>query len=434
MRSFLLSSFIALGCLNVVLPATAQPAKQAKKVITVTSTPGKGSQDVVINGTYATKGEKGETVYITTDENGLRLKLVSQGTVTIAEDERAISSLSEGGRFEFSRQEKNAPEHKVLLKNVSGKLEANYWIDGKVQDYATAGQAWLATYLPEMISKTGLGAEARAERLYKEGGIQKVLDYTAIMEPGAGRTKMYRHLMAKESLSPADARLLIEQVSKGKTSDYEASSILTKIPGALLSNAETAEAYAKASATLSSDYEKGKTIKHLLKQENLSEKALDKVAEAISTITSDHEKVKVLSTLAARPELSRKQFEVSMQALQNVSSDYERTKGLGAFMHHEQQVVAYFDTVLPLINGISSDYEKAKAYSSLLSNSKLSANQYVPLLKASESISSDYEKSKLLRKMAVHLPKEDKKIKEAYSQAAKTVGSKYEYEKVIAAY
>ncbi|WP_123126604.1 hypothetical protein [Rufibacter latericius] len=433
MRPFLLSSFIVLGCLNLAVPASAQsaePAKKARKAAAVRE----NDEVQVINGTLTTKGGKGETVYITTDDNGLRLKLITQGTVTVANDEQSISGLSEGGRFEFSRQEKSAPEHKVVLENKAGKLEGKYWVDGEIQDYASAGQAWLAKYLPEMVSKTGLGAEARAERLFQEGGAKKVLSYTGSMEAGSGRTKMYKYLIGRNDLKPDDMRLLIDQVSQGKTSDYEAASILTKIPGNLLADSETAEAYAAASTSVSSDYEKGRILKHLLQQEKLSDKALDKVAEALVTINSDYEKVKLLNTLSTRSNLSEKQFELAMKSLQSVSSDYERTKGLGSLMRHEQQVVRYFDKVLPLINTINSDYEKTKAYSHLLGNSNLGSGQYLPLLKASEGIGSDYEKAKLLRKMALQLPKDDKKIREAYSQAAKTVGSKYEYEKVMAAY
>ncbi|WP_210488435.1 hypothetical protein [Rufibacter aurantiacus] len=429
MRPFLLSSFIVFGCLNLVAPVYAQTSEGGQKTTTASR-----EEVRVINGTFSTKGDKGETVYITTDDNGLRLKLVTSGNVTVAEDEHSITGLSQGGRFEFARQEKSGPEHKVVLENNGGTLEGKYWVDGEPQDFATAGQAWLAKYLPEMVSKTGLGAEARAARLYQEGGAQKLLTYTAGMEAGSGRTKMYKYLLSREDLKPGDMRLLLEQVAQGKTSDYEAASILTKLPQNFLQNSETAEAYAAASATIGSDYEKSRVLRHLLQQEKLSEKALDKTAEAIATIGSDYEKVKVLHALASRPQLSEKQFELSMRALQNISSDYERTKGLQPLMRHEQQVVRYFDRVLPLINSIGSDYEKAKAYSSLLGNSRLSTTQYLPLLKASQSINSDYEKAKLLRKMALQLPKDDKKIKEAYSQAAKTVGSKYEYEKVIAAY
>ncbi|KAA3440004.1 hypothetical protein [Rufibacter hautae] len=432
MRPFLLSSFLAFGCLNLVAPVYAQTSEDGQKAKKTTSS---SHEEVrVINGTFTTQGSKGESVYITTDDNGLRLKLVTSGNVTVAEDEHSITGLSQGGRFEFARQEKSGPEHKVVLENRDGALEGNYWIDGETQDYATAGQTWLAKHLPEMVSKTGLGAEARAARLYGEGGAKKLLAFTAGMEAGSGRTKMYKYLLGKEDLKPGEMRLLLEQVTQGKTSDYEAASILTKLPLDFLANSETAEAYATASASLESDYEKSRVLRHLLQQEELSEKALDKTAEAIATIDSNYEKVKVLHALASRPQLSEKQFELSMRALQNISSDYERTKGLQPLMRHEQQLVKYFDKVLPLMNSIGSDYEKAKAYSSLLGNSRLSTSQYLPLLKASESIGSDYEKAKLLRKMALQLPKDDKKIREAYSQAAKTVGSKYEYEKVMAAY
>ncbi|WP_205500328.1 hypothetical protein [Rufibacter psychrotolerans] len=436
MRPFLLSSFLAIGCLNLALPVQAQTGEASQSQTQATgarASAKSGGSVTVSNGTYS-KGGKGETVYITTDDNGLKLQVIVRGTVTVGEDERSVTSLGEGGYFEFARREKGAPEHKVELENKAGTLQARYWVGGKEQDYATAGKAWLAQHLPELVSRTGLGAEARAERLYQEGGARNVLAHTATLEPGTGRTKMYHHLLQKPGLSADDAAVLLEQIAQKKGTDHDAVKSMTQVPISLLAHARTAEAYAQASAALVSDYEKGRALKHLLQQEELPEKALDQTAAAIKGMHSNYEKVKVLSALTARPTLSGQQFDLALEALESVSSDYERAKGLGSLLRHEQQVAQSFDKVLPLITGIGSDYEKTKAYTSLLGNTRLGTSQYLPLLKASEGIGSDYEKAKLLRKMAPRLPKDNEKVKEAYARAAKTVGSAYEYEKVIAAY
>ncbi|WP_181305133.1 hypothetical protein [Rufibacter sp. XAAS-G3-1] len=53
---------------------------------------------------------------------------------------------------------------------------------------------------------------------------------------------------------------------------------------------------------------------------------------------------------------------------------------------------------------------------------------------SSDSTGADCGKAKRLCQVVPQLCQENKKIKEAYSLAAKTEGSKYEYEKIMAAY
>ncbi len=415
----------AFGLLTVCLPATSQDQAEKK--------PSHSSVNVV-KGTYINNSSQGNTVLTRTDETGRRSQLVATGKITIAPDEKSIIAISDGGKFEYSVREKNAPEHMVVLKHKNGELVGFYWVDHEPKDYNTAGKAWLAQQLPEVISTTGIGAEARAERLMQEGGSAKVLDYTATMPSGSGKTKMYRYLLANPDLKPTDLQTLVEQVGQTKNSDYEVVSLLTKIPASKLNHSGIAEAYVKAAAGVGSDYEKAKALKHLLLQENLPESTLTRIAEASAGMSSDYEKRKLLTSLAARPELTEKQFAFAMKALQKVSSDYERTQALSPFMKHEKQVIRHFDQVLPLISTIGSDYEKVKAYGNLLKVGTLGSSQYVPLLKASEGISSDYEKSKLLRKIATQLPKDDKRVRDAFAHAAKTVSSKYEYDKVMASF
>ncbi|MGV3539813.1 MAG: hypothetical protein ACO1OQ_08380 [Rufibacter sp.] len=425
MRPFLLSSMLALAAVSVCFPVEAQTTGAEKKP---------DHQSIhIMEGTYVRNDEKGQIFIVNTTKDGVRTQLVTEGKITIAEDEKSISAIADGGKFEFSRQEKGSPEHMVVLKNKNGQLEGKYWVEDEPQDYATAGKAWLAQYLPELISTTGLGAEACAERLYKEGGAANVLNFTGTMASGTGRTKMYRYLLTKPDLKAADLQNMLEQVGQQKGSDYEAASLLLNVPKVQLQNSGVATAYVGATNNIASDYEKGRVLRHLLGQEKLSETTLNQVVQSIGSMSSDYETRRVLEVLAARPSLTDKQFGFALQAFQKISSDYERAKGLHAFMKYEQQVVKQFDHLLPVMKSIASDYEKARAYRSLLSNTKLGTNQYVSLLKATEGIGSDYEKARVLKTMAPKLPKEDKKVREAYEAAARTVDSKYEYDKVIAA-
>ena len=414
--------------LNITLPVSAQTSPSSEKKKTA---PG----DVkVINGSYEHRSN-GTTTIINTDDNGSKYRIIVEGSLSIADDEKSITGLSSGGRFEYSRQQVGEAEHKVVVKSKNdGQLEGQYWVDDVAKDYATEGKAWLAQYLPEMITKTGIGAEARTERLFTEGGAAKVLAFTGSMKGGAGRTKMYRYLLAKETLTPKDLQTVMEQLVEVKSSDYELASVLMRVPASALMKPEMATAYLKAASSIHSDYEKGRTLKHMLTQEQLPESVLNEVAKSIVTIQSDYEKARVLSVLIARPKISDQQFVFAMQALEKIGSDYERAKALTAVMRHDQQVKKQFASFMPLIKGIASDYEKSKVYTKLLTIKGLSADEYVALLKDSEKISSDYEKSKLLQKIAKQMPVEDKDVRQAYIQTAKTISSSNEYEKVTAIY
>jgi hypothetical protein len=394
-----------------------------------------GKDDVkVINGNYEHRSN-GTTTIINTDDNGSKYRLIVEGSLSIANDEKSITAISSGGRFEYSRQQVGEAEHKVIIRSAgNGQLDGQYWINNVAKDYTTAGKAWLAQYLPEMISKTGIGAEARAERLFKEGGVNKVLAYTASMASGMGRDKIYSYLLTKDALTEKDIQILLEQLATSKSSDYELARILTGIPASKLTQTGVSTAYVAAATAINSDYEKARALKHLLAQEQLSEVVLNDIAKSIISIKSDYEKVRILSNLASHSALSDQQFIFALQAIKNVNSDYERGRGLSSLLTHQQQVIKHFDTVMPVIKSMGSDYEKSKVYAKLLQIDGLTADHYIVLLNDSEKLGSDYEKSNLLQKIAKQMPRENKKIREAYLKSVKTIGSSYEYSRAVMVY
>jgi hypothetical protein len=427
-RYFILSVLVINGLLSGTA-ASAQTATSKESTEKKTA-----SGDKTVKSSSFMQTNNGKTTIIQTDDNGLTYRLLLEGELTLADDERSITGLSNGGRFEYSRKAKGESEHKVVVRNNgTAQLQQYYYINDAAQD-ASAGGVWLAQYLPEMVTKTGIGAEARAEKLFKEGGVSKVLAFTATMNSGIGRDRMYRYLLEKESLSANDIQAVLEQVAQGRTSDYELARMLTHIPGSMLTQPGVANAYVKAAVVMSSDYEKARTLKHLLAQGQMPASALNEVAKGVRNMSSDYEKVGVLTTLASRSSLSDDQFLFAVTAVENVSSDYERGKGLSSLLQHEQLVLKHFDTFIPVIKTMGSDYEKAKVYTRLLAVKNLTADTYVALLNDSEKIGSDYEKSKLLQQIAKQMPKEDKKVREAYLKTAKTIGSSYEYERAAAVY
>jgi len=92
-----------------------------------------------------------------------------------------------------------------------------------------------------------------------------------------------------------------------------------------------------------------------------------------------------------------------------------------------------FAEVLKLIGDISSDYEKGKAISNLLSKLKMNEARYNALFPVISNISSDHEKGQVLTRIAKMIPRDNASLVASFKKTAKTLGSDYEYRRVMEA-
>lgn len=245
------------------------------------------------------------------------------------------------------------------------------------------------------------------------------------------KSRVLRHLID-------ETRLNNEQIAKVLSStddiqsDYELGRVLRKISDKYQLSANELEETLKASESIQSDYEFNRVLLNLLEDQNFESQQLEKLTVSAENLKSDYERSRFLRAILNKKGMDETSLKLILKASKELKSNYEKAKVISSVMKSINELDPCYKELLDAIQKVTSNYEKSKLLSQVI-NFELSSPQIDALLTAIEGVSQDYEKSKLLQKLGPKLPASDTKLVEAYRRVAKTIGSDYEYGKVMRA-
>ncbi|MDB5231290.1 MAG: hypothetical protein JWN76_2095 [Chitinophagaceae bacterium] len=375
------------------------------------------SQKTHTSTSYISDDNGWQTIKITDDNGDLEIKYI--GDITFTDDETAIKTISANGSLTYKKDgttikvtpdaggqvfyEVNGGERKTTLRKEESEL--------------------LSLAIQTMIGY-GIGAKERVERIYKKAGSKGVLNEVNKMKTDYVKSIYLDYLLATNSLTADEMTSIANNVKETIGSDYEKGKLLSKFSEKYLSNTVTLAAYLGAIKAIGSDYEKAKAIKIILKQPLVADRFTD-VLQITNSISSDYEKAGVLKQVLENNKISATQFSEVLRATASIHSDYDKGNVLKALLNNKLPE-AQFDLALATAAGIKSDYEKANILKVLATTEVGSETQWISLINAAEKISASYEKKNLLISIAGRMKMTDN-VKEAYTKAAKTISSDYEY-------
>jgi hypothetical protein len=326
---------------------------------------------------------------ISVSDDDRKFKANIDGKIAFSADETDVASLSAGGTASFE-ETRGGVTHRVEFAERAGKLERRYFVDRHEQALDTAGSAWFAKLLPALIRETGLGAEARVQRLYAAGGAARVLDEIerihsdyvrgiylgllldrgpltppqldqAVKIAGAAGSDYERHQMlgrifAKQLLSAAQQVTFLQQALRFD-SDYELAELLIGIVPKLADSADVRQGWLTAALRVSSDYERRRTLEAMLTHDNFDDSQLGSVLEASATMGSDYEHRELLVAVAKRAHDIDALAPAYAHSTQSLGSDYERREALIALIRAGKLGPRGTKAVLDSAADIGSDYE-----------------------------------------------------------------------------
>ena len=154
--------------------------------------------------------------------------------------------------------------------------------------------------------------------------------------------------------------------------DHEQAQLLTAVAPMLTGKEVALQPYFDAVATIKSDYERSRVLKHLLKQESLSSALLVLVASSTKSISSDYERRGVLTALVKTKNQSEEVLRRVFDSATEMSSDYEKASLLVEVSNVYTGDARLKNEFLKAVETIKSDYERGRVLSTLLKNKQIS--------------------------------------------------------------
>lgn len=353
---------------------------------------------------YSSSKESSTQLKIRNDNESLNIEI--DGTITIAPDDRSISSISDGGFIKI-RKTTFGNTRELFIKSTGGTLSHEYKEGGRNVPFEPAGRAWLTDVLPELLRSTTIGAESRVDRFYQKGGVKAVLNEISNLKSEHVKAR-YAELLLKKDIRENEVPALIEAIGKHVTSDFYRYEIFRNNSEKLLANQQNMGLYLSAINTVQSDHYKTELVK-LAFSRNLPAQYNSQALQLIGSIGSDHYKTEVLKRMIKNNKLTDDQLEFLLgKLLQNVGSDHYRTETVSLVLSTQKELSpAGIGHVISSINQTNSAHYATESLKKLVSTHNLSIKNYEALFSTLNRLQSDHYKSEFMR-MLVKDPAFDK--------------------------
>jgi hypothetical protein len=396
-----------------------------------------------------------------------KLKIKIDGEVEFGDNDRTIAHLSRSGSLKIWEIRGSRKTRLEVNADRNGELEYEFEVDGTIVPFDEEGKAWLAETIVEVIRKTGIGAEDRANRILDSEGVNGLLDELHFVESDYVMRTFVNAALARPSLTSDDCSAILSEASASMDSDYEKAELLRGVAEHRSWTSALASDYVEVVATMESDYEIRRALSAIDLDDQTDPAALDAILQIAARMESDYETAQLFISYAPECHGSDRLSEMYVQAVRGIDSDYEARRALmeldwrtgmpmnavvGAlevagrlesdyeaaelltelaqYSCDDQRAVEAFMTA---VGQIGSDYESGRSLQSFADNDDLSDTAVLAALQATGTISGSYEQCNVLKKLVKHCHGNEK-LEDAFLETVDLVDSDYEREQLYSAF
>ena len=321
-----------------------------------------------------------------------RLDVRLRGTVTFTDDLTDVKSLSDGGTLTIRDMSTHIP-HTVEITDANGAIEHAYFIAGVKRPWDEEARRFLATQLPILVRRSGVGAESRVTSIFAKKGAAGVLEEIDLLGGDYARRLYLVTLIGVAQFNSATVLPLLQRAGGLMTSDYDRRQVLEHIAANVALDQKGAAAYVQAMTTMKSDYDQREALTALTRGQGTVADG-DTLLPALSHIRSSYDRRMVLDEIMARGPLNAESKKTVLAAVPGMSSDYDRRQVLTAYLSHFGLEPPVRDEFFAAVRAIKSDYDCAEVL--LAAAPGVDAGSRPAFVSAAERIKSSHDQNRVL--------------------------------------
>jgi len=289
--------------------------------------------------------------------------------------------------------------HKLRIDpGDGGKLARTWFVNGTKQPYDSAAASWLANALQELDRYTNFSNGARMAVVYRERGVNGVLDEAATTSSDYTKRSDVERLLKMAKLDQQQTERVLGFVASDMSGDYDKSQLLQALLKQGLIGPALQSKFIAGAATISGDYERRQVLTALVQNGSLNATSQNAVYGAALHISSDYDMRELLLEVVNKYGLSKETAPAFMTAAARIGSDYDMRTLLTSVMNEQPKLdPAIIDSFLDLgAKRISSDYDKAEFFIAVAQKAPSTDAERERIAKAAESISSESDYGRVL--------------------------------------
>ena len=288
-------------------------------------------------------------------------------------------------------------KRRLQIENVSGKVEYEYRVNGKVSAYNSDAQLWFASQVPRILRETGINKTERIQRIYQANGAVALINEIALIESDSSKGAYLLETIQTIKLESSELSALIS-LSSTIESDATLSAILQAAVDSATSEIDV-NAVLQPAKTIESDASLSSLLGNLPSEQLGTHSVQKTFFNLAQTIESDSLLSDVFVKQVANMTVASESADAMLNSLNSIQSDYQMREAMTALAkssNHERHLV---DLVKLAQNEIHSDYELASLLLQIIDDNEISQELQEQVYTAANSIDSDYERSRVLNRL-----------------------------------
>ena len=331
------------------------------------------------------RGDSRKTIF---NRGGMsNFSVETRGKMEVSDDDKDIKSMSGDAYLEITKTVFGS-KRTIVISPTSSGLKKEYYEGRTLVDWEPEGRKWLGEILPEILRSTTIAAEGRVNRIYRNSGVNGVIQEIRVIESDYVRSA-YANYLVRVNQPAQNYPVIIKEVSAIMESDHYRSEFLTNNLKTFNSSKEAMQAVYAATRDMDSDHYKTQVIKSALSTGNASLESVTLALQATTDMESDHYKTEVITSLLRQDNLTDAVMAEMINATKNMESDHYRTEVLTKALAKPGLSSASFQNALEAVKMMDSDHCKTEVLTNLLNNS-LTPDVQTILIAATSSIESDH--------------------------------------------
>jgi beta-lactamase regulating signal transducer with metallopeptidase domain len=289
--------------------------------------------------------------------------------------------------------------HKLRIeRGAGGSLTRTWYVNGTKQPYDSAAAGWLASALEQLDRYTNFSNGARMAVVYRERGVNGVLDEAASTSSDYTKRSDVERLLKMAKLDQQQTERVLGFVGSDMSGDYDKSQLLQVLLKQGLITPALQSKFITAAATISGDYERRQVLTALVQNGGLTGASQTAVYNAALHISSDYDMRELLVEVVKKYGLSKETAPAFLAAAERISSDYDMRTLLTTVLDDQPGLdPSIIDSFIDLgTKRISSDYDKAEFFITVAQKAPQTEAERERIAKAAESINSESDYGRVL--------------------------------------
>jgi len=350
------------------------------------------------------------------------------GDVTFTDDLTDVQSMSDGGVLTLRDWTTLVP-HTVEITSSKGVLTHTYFVAGLKRPWDEEAKRFLATQLPAVVRRSGIGAVSRVKSIFQRRGINGVFEEIDLLGGDYARRLYLVALVDIAGFNATSVQPLLQRAGALMKSDYDRRLVLEHVAARVPLDRAAAASYVKAMASMKSDYDQRQALSALTEHHRDVADG-DILLPALAHMKSSYDKRMVLEQALKPGQLSAASRRAVLDAVPGMQSDYDRRQVLTMYVDRFSVEAAEREPFFVAVRAIKSNYDRREVLTSLAKKGSAAHEVQDAVYGAVAEMTSDYDRAEVLLAFA---PGVDAGTRQAFVSAAERIKSSHDQNRVLAA-